>query len=61
MVAEAGARVQGSMEGLEPVFSTCSDARSSSTCCRRWAARRSALIDGRHKASISRQIVADRN
>jgi hypothetical protein len=60
-VAEAGARVQGSMEGLEPTFSTCSDARSSSTCCRRWAARRSALIDGRHKASISRQIVADRN
>ena len=38
MVAEAGARVQGSIEGLEPMFSTCSDARSSTTCCRRWAA-----------------------
>ena len=37
-VAEAGARVQGSIEGLEPVFSTCSDARSSTTCCRRWLA-----------------------
>ena len=37
-VAEAGARVQASIEGLEPVFSTCSDARSSTNCCRRWAA-----------------------
>jgi hypothetical protein len=36
-VAEAGARVQASIEGLEPVFSTCSDARSSTNCCRRWA------------------------
>jgi len=35
--AAAGARVQGSIEGLEAVFSTCSDARSSTTCCRRWA------------------------
>ena len=49
-VAEAGARVQGSIEGLEPTFSTCSDARSSTTCCQRWAARRLALIDGRGKA-----------
>ena len=37
-VAEAGARVQASIEGLEPTFSTCSDARSSTNCCRRWAA-----------------------
>ena len=44
MVAEAGARVQGSMEGLEPAFSTCSGARSSTDCCRRWAA--SAWKDG---------------
>ena len=35
---EAGARVQASIEGLEPVSSTCSDARSSTTCCRRWLA-----------------------
>ena len=35
---EAGARVQGSMDGFEPVFSTCSGARSSTTCCRRWLA-----------------------
>jgi len=46
-VAEAGARVQASIEGLEPTFSTCSGARSSTTCCQRWAARRSALIAGR--------------
>ena len=59
--AEAGARVQASIEGFEPTFSTCSDARSSMTCCRRWAARRSALIDGRRKASRSKQTVADRN
>jgi hypothetical protein len=59
--AEAGARVQASIEGFEPTFSTCSDARSSTTCCQRWAARRSALIDGRHKASRSKQTVADRN
>ena len=59
--AEAGARVQGSIEGLEPTFSTCSDARSSTTCCRRWTARRSALIDGRRKARRSRRIVASRN
>ena len=45
--AEAGARVQASIEGFEPVFSTCSDARSSTTCCQRWAARRSASIAGR--------------
>ena len=44
MVAEAGAGVQGSMEGLEPAFSTCSGARSSTDCCRRWAA--SAWKDG---------------
>ena len=32
---EAGARVQGSIEGLEWVFSTCSNARASkSLCCR---------------------------
>ena len=48
------------MEGLEPVFSTCSDARSSTTCCRRWAARRSALSAGRRNARRSRKIVADR-
>ena len=36
--AEAGARAQASIEGLEPTFSTCSDARSSTNCCRRWAA-----------------------
>ena len=60
-VAEAGARVQASIEGLEPTFSTCSGARSSTTCCQRWAARRSALIDGRHKARRSRKIVASRN
>ena len=48
--AEAGARVQASIEGFEPTFSTCSDARSSTTCCQRWAARRSALIAGRRKA-----------
>ena len=59
--AEAGARVQASIEGFEPTFSTCSGARSSTTCCQRWAARRSALIDGRRKASRSKQTVADRN
>ena len=48
--AEAGARVQASIEGFKPIFSTCSDARSSTICCRRWAARRSALIDGRRTA-----------
>ena len=36
--AEAGARVQASIEGFKPIFSTCSDARSSTNCCRRWAA-----------------------
>jgi len=50
-LAEAGARVQASIVGFEPTFSTCSDARSSTTCCQRWAARRSALIAGRRKAS----------
>ena len=58
--AEAGARVQASIEGFEPTFSTCSGARSSTTCCQRWAARRSALIDGRHKARRSRKMVAHR-
>ena len=34
-VAEAGARVQASMEGVEPVLSTCSGARASkSSRCR---------------------------
>jgi hypothetical protein len=37
-LAEAGARVQASIVGFEPTFSTCSDARSSTTCCQRWAA-----------------------
>ena len=36
--AEAGARAQASIEGFEPTFSTCSDARSSTNCCKRWAA-----------------------
>jgi hypothetical protein len=58
--AEAGARVQASIEGFEPTFSTCSGARSSTTCCQRWAARHSALIDGRHKARRSRKMVAHR-
>ena len=43
-MAEASARVQASIEGFEAVFSTCSGARSSTDCCRRWAASR--LIDG---------------
>ena len=43
-VAEASARVQAPIEGFEAVFSTCSGARSSTDCCRRWAASR--LIDG---------------
>ena len=59
--AEAGALVHGPMEGLEPVFPTCSDARSSTSCCRRWAARRSAIIDGHCNARRSRKIVAGRN
>jgi hypothetical protein len=42
--AEASARVQASIEGFEPTFSTCSDARSSTNCCKRWAA--SAQKDG---------------
>ena len=44
MVPEAGARVQAPIEAFEAVFSTCSGARSSTDCCRRWAASRS--IDG---------------
>ena len=43
MVPEAGARVQGPIEAFEAVFFTCSGARSSTDCCRRWAASR--LID----------------
>ena len=43
-MAEAGARVQAPIECFEAVFSTCSGARSSTDCCRRWAASR--LIDG---------------
>ena len=60
-LAEAGARVQASIVGLEPTFSTCSDARSSTTCCQRWAARRSALIAGRQKARGRERSVASRN
>ena len=39
-LAEAGARVQASIEGLEPTFSTCSDARSSTSSCCRCSVRR---------------------
>ena len=58
--AEAGARVQASIEGFEPAFSTCSDARSSTTCCRRLAARRSTLIDGRRTARAQESTHAGR-
>ena len=54
------ARVQASIEGFEPAFSTCSDARSSTTCCRRSAARRSALIDGRRTARAQESTHAGR-
>ena len=35
---EAGALVHMSIEAVEAKFSTCSDARASTICCRRWAA-----------------------
>ena len=38
--AEAGALVQVSIEGVEPVLSTCSDARASTSSCCRCSVRR---------------------